>query len=257
MKVLIVDDEPGSHVVLREHLGTHFPELAILTSAYCVDEGLDLVKRFQPELLFLDIEMPDGTGFDLLKASEELGLLKFQVIFVTAHNQYAQTAIRCGALDYLLKPVSSTEVSTAVLKAKVKQLEYIQHAQMEIMRDTLLKLEKRELPIRMSISTLEGILYFATEQVIRLEAMQNFTEFIVADESRRLIASFNLKKYETDLKPFEVFMRVHRSHIVNLHKVVRFKKGDRYFLEMTDQTIIPVSKKVIGELNRRLGELSV
>lgn len=260
MKVLIVDDEPESHVVLRTHLESHFPELILLDEADSMQKGLEYVKKHKPDLLLLDVEMPKGNGFDLLKAAQKQGLLKFQVIFITAHNQYAQTAIRFGALDYLLKPVSSSELSAAVLKAKVNRLEIIHKEQMEIILETLDKLKTQELPLNMSISTNDGILYFPTQNIIRLEAMQNFTEFKLEkalQPPHRLIASFNLKKYEIDLKPFRIFMRIHRSYIVNLHKVVRFKKGERYFLEMIDGAILPVSKKMIGELNRRLGDLSV
>lgn len=255
MRALIIDDEVESHEVIRQH--TKESEVQILGSGYSKQEGVDLIKQHQPDLLFLDIEMKDGTGFDLLKEVQKFQAINFQVIFITAHNQYAQTAIRMGALDYLLKPVSASELSSAILKAEVRKLQYIQQAQMQIIQDTLSKLAKQELPEKMSISTLKGILYFPTASIIRLDAMQNFTEFKVDGDPRRLIASFNLKKFETDLKPYNTFMRIHRSHIINLHKVVRLKKGERYFVEMIDGEVLPVSKVQQEELVGRLREFTV
>jgi two-component system LytT family response regulator len=254
MKAILVDDEADSHIALKSLLERRHPEVEILASGYNVKEGVQLVQQHKPDLLFLDIEMPDGSGFDLL---EQIQSPSFNLIFVTAFNQYAQTAIRFGALDYLSKPVDPIELSAAILKAQVKRIEQIQLFQLEIMRETLAKLEKKELPQRMSISTAQGILYFPTADIIRLEAMQNFTEFKVAEESRRLIASNNLKRYEIDLRPYPTFMRVHRSHIVNLLQINRFTKGDKAYLEMADASIVPVSLKYKEELVRRMEELSI
>ena len=254
MKTLIIDDEPDSHDALREHLSRHHPEVRIMDSGYSVEQGLELIRKYQPELLFLDIHMSDGTGFDLIEA---LDRVNFQVIFITAHNQYAQTAIRFGALDYLLKPIAVMELTTAILKAKLRLLESIQLAQMQIMRETLDRLHRRELPPKMSISTADGVLYFSTRDIIRLQAMQNFTEFKVANDSRRLIASFNLKKFENDLKPFEDFMRVHRSHLINLNKVVRLIRGEKCYVEMTDGSIVRVSKMHVQQLAESLSGMTV
>ena len=257
MTTLIIDDEKQSHQVLLSLLKENHPNIHVKDHAYSVQDGIKKIKLHEPHLIFLDIEMPDGTGFDLLNNFQNANQLKFQVIFITAYNRYAQTAIRFGALDYILKPVSLTELSDAILRAKVKKLEYIQLAQMQIMQETLIKLNKKELPLRMSISTLKGVLYFPTEKIIRLEAMQNFTEFKVEEEERRLIASFNLKKFEDDLKPYDQFLRIHRSHIVNLKKVVRLKKGDKYYLEMSDGSILPVSKTQVKTLIHRLSTFTI
>ena len=254
MKAIIVDDDKNSHIVLKNLIQQQFSEINIVGNGFGVQEGIQLINEYQPDLLFLDIEMPDGTGFDLLNSIETP---QFHLVFVTGFNQYAQTAIRFGALDYLLKPISSKDLETALLRVQIKRLERIQFAQMEIIRDTLLRLEKKELPQKMSISTAKGVLYFRTQDVIRLEAMQNFTEFIVKNDDRRLIASHNLKKFEQDLKPFNSFMRVHRSHIVNVNEVLRLKKGDKYYLEMMDKKIVPVSKKIHQNLLIALNEVSL
>lgn len=252
MKTIIIDDDERSHLVIGNLLEQHHPDIQIIANGYCVKEGLEMVQQYEPELLLLDIEMPDGTGFDLLN---EIIHPQFYVVFVTGFNQYAQTAIRFGALDYLTKPINNTELTNAILKAQLKRLERIQLAQLEIMRETLSKLERKELPQRMSISTTEGVLYFPTDQVIRLEAMQNFTEFMLLDDKRRLIASHHLKKFESDLKPYTNFMRIHKSHLINLLKVHRLIKGEKSYVEMVDQTIIPVSKRYRKELEARMERL--
>lgn len=252
MKTLIVDDEERSHIALESVLDRHHPELQVVGHGYNVQQGIELIQLHQPDLLFLDIEMPDGTGFDLL---QHITKAQFHLIFVTAFNQYAQTAIRFGALDYLTKPVVTAELSNAVLKARVKQIERIQLEQLEIIQETLGKLEQRQLPQRMSIATTKGVLFFPTADVIRLEAMDNFTEFKVHQDARRLIASHHLKKYELDLKPFTNFMRVHRSYLINLLHVQRLIKGDKWFVEMTDGVLIPVAKRSRAAIEVALGSL--
>ena len=252
MKALIVDDEPDSHVYLKNKLTDNHPYVEVLDSAYGVGEGLELINTLQPELLFLDIQMKDGTGFDLLGA---LPLPKFHLIFITAFDQYAQTAIRFGALDYLLKPVSDAELNEALLRVKLRHIEKIQLEQIQIVQETLKRLEQRQLPERISISTSKGVLYFSTSDIIRLEAMQNFTEFVVQNDGRRLIASHMLRKFEMDLKPYMVFMRVHRSYLINLLKVKRLIRGDKWYVEMQDEAIVPVSRRYRQDLENRLNEL--
>jgi len=252
MRTLIIDDDNNSHVTLKSIIQKRHAEINLIGAGYSVSEGKNLVLQHDPELVFLDIELPDGLGFDLLKTIPQP---KFHVIFVTGFHQYAQTAIRLGALDYLTKPVSEAELSAAILKAQIRKFERIQLEQFKIIQDVLKKLEYSEMPKRMSIPTSEGVIFFPTEKVIRLEAMQNLTEFFLENDDRRLIASCHLKKYELDLKPFNLFMRVHKSHLINLMQVTRFIKGEKAFLEMTDQSIVPISKKYRKELGKRLEEL--
>lgn len=252
MKTVLIDDEQSSHDNLIAKLEVLHPDIQILASGYTVAEGIQLIEKHQPDLVFLDIEMSDGTGFDLVNSLSECNFL---IIFVTAFNQFAQTAIRLGALDYLLKPINQQELGAAILKAEIQQFKKIQLAQLQIMQQTLARLDSKRMPERMSIATKEGVLYFDTEKVIRLEAMGNLTEFIVADAPTRLIASNSIKKYETDLKPYPDFLRIHRSFLINVLKVVRFIKGEKAYVELNDGAVVPVSVKYRAVLERRLGEL--
>lgn len=246
MRSVIIDDEQDSHIALGELLRRNHPDLEVVGAAYNVAEGQQLITGTQPELVFLDIDMPDGTGFDLI---ESLPAWNFQLIFVTAYNQYAQTAIRLGALDYILKPVDPRELKFAIGQAKMQQLVRVQREQVQVMQDAIkalqeLQKESKRLPSRMAIPTAEGVRFFPPEDIIRLEGTGNYTRFFLRGKQSHLIASQSLGKYETDLKPFQhTIMRVHKSHMVNLFQVTRLIKGERASLELSDATVVPIGRK--------------
>lgn len=252
MKVLIIDDEANSHTVLRAHLEAHHPDINVLASAFNVKEGVDLTLRLQPDLLFLDIEMPDGLGFDLLK---KVGAPSFQVIFITAHEQYARTAIKFGALDYLMKPIQESELAEALQRARERSRPAVSPDQLAILWETLRNLPERKLPSRLSIPTVDEILYKPVEDIIWMEAQQNYTEFNLVGEQKKIIASVNLGEYEELFQPYQEFMRVHRSYLVNLTYVDRYVKSEGGHLVMKDGTKIDVSRPHRDELLDRLKNL--
>ncbi|MCB0587642.1 MAG: response regulator transcription factor [Phaeodactylibacter sp.] len=249
MNAIIVDDELQSRQVLRELLARNHPEVIIVADGENVEEGCQLIRKYGPELVFLDIEMPDGLGFDLL---EQMGEYQFQVIFITAHNEYAITAIKFGALDYLLKPVSEEELATALQKAHRKTKEKISEDQIQILLETLRNFEERKLPTRIAISTSEGILYKQVKDIVRLQAQQNYTEFSIMDHARKILASLNIGEYVEQFERYREFMKVHRSHLVNLHFVDRFVRADGGYLVMQDGTQVSVSRAYRDELLDRL-----
>lgn len=246
MRSVIIDDEHDSHIALGEQLRRNHPDLEVVGSGYNVAEGRQQILKQRPDLVFLDIDMPDGTGFDLIESLPER---HFQLIFVTAYNQYAQTAIRLGALDYLLKPVDPKELKFAIGQAKMQQLAQVQLEQLQVIQETLNTLTdmhqaSRRLPPRMAIPTAEGVYFFPPEDIIRLEGTGNYTRFFLRGEQSHLIASQSLGKYETDLKPYQhTIMRVHKSHMVNLFQVTRLIKGERASLELSDATVVPIGRK--------------
>ncbi len=251
MKVIIIDDEPQSHLALRAQLEKNYPFIQILGNGYNVAEGYELIQKKKPALVFLDIEMPDGTGFDLL---QKFGELTFQVIFVTAHNQYARRAIKFGALDYLLKPILSEELAAAISRAQQKIKQQISTKQLELMLETFQLLQQKKLPTRLAISTSEGIIYKQVKDIIRLEAKANYTEFTFTNTSKKLLASVNLGGYEEQFAPYEEFMRVHRSHLVNLKFVERFVNVGGNFVKMIGGDNISISRiykeQVLNRLNK-------
>lgn len=249
MTAIIIDDETQSHKALKQIIQHNHPDIEILASGYCVREGLELIRTHHPDLVFLDIEMPDGLGFDLLR---QLGKPNFHIIFITAHGHYAHSAIKFGAIDYLLKPISAIELGEAIQRTREKK---VAEEQLQIMWEALQGLKEKRLPSRIGISTLEGIIYRSVRDIIRLEAEQNYTKFSLANEQKMILASVNIGEYESQFEPYREFMRVHRSHIINLTYVERFVKGEGGYLIMQDNSKISVSRRMREELLVRLEEL--
>jgi len=253
MKVIIVDDEPQSHDSLRALLESRHPDVEISGQAYGVKQGLQMVKALKPDLLFLDVQMPDGSGFDLLR---QIPTPTFHVVFITGYDQFARTAIKFGALDYLLKPIAAQELDAALDRARSKLEEQTARQQLEVLYETLQRLEAQRLPTRLAIHTLDGILFREVETIIRLHAQQNYTEFHFSEGSpTRLLASINLGEYEEQFQPYPSFMRVHRSHLVNLKFVDQFLKTEGGALLMSDGSRVPVSRRYRDELLQRLQNL--
>ncbi len=251
MKTIIVDDEQKSHDVLIRLLNEFHPKIEYVASGFNMKEGLSLISTHSPDLVFLDIEMPDGTGFDLLN---QISRPTFSVIFITAHNEYAITAIHFGALDYLLKPVSPDLLKTALERAREKKEANQRIEQMRMAIETFEKLTQKRLPSRMLVSTMEGMHYIPIEDIIRLEAQTNCTEIFYKGAKKRLVASVNLGAYEEQFAPYSQFMRVHKSHIVNLKEVQTYIRGENN-LVLSDGTEIPVSRDNRDELLNGLKDL--
>jgi len=253
MRALIVDDEVKSHTILQYLLETNHPEIDIIGNAYNVEEGLHLISRHQPDLVFLDIEMPDGSGFDLLK---QINDAKFKVIFITAHqdNDYAITAFRFGGLDFLLKPIDADDLKEAIDRYPKGQLIRLQEKQIEMAKESKLALEKNERPSRLLIATTDEIFIRKVSDIINLQADKNYTTFHFQDNRSRLIASKNIGEYELQFQSYPNFMRIHKSHLINLNYVDKYLKGDAH-LVMNSGASLPVSKNKRELLFNRLKSL--
>lgn len=252
MTAIIVDDETQSHQVLNRLLAKNHADVQVLASGYSVQEGFELLEKHRPDLVFLDVEMPDGQGFDLLKKFESP---EFIVVFTTAHENYALPAIRFGALDFLLKPVSEKELAEALEKARKKKQQQIYNAQLEVLWEALEKLNEHKPPTRISISTQEGIIFKKVSDIIRLEAKQNYTEFTFINEAKKILASINIGEFEDQFKPYREFMRVHRSHLVNLLLVEKYVRTDGGHLLLSNGDKIGVSRNYRDEIHDRLQEI--
>lgn len=241
MNALLIDDEQKCHDVLSDLLKKGHPEINIQAHAYSVAEGLECIKKYQPDLLFLDIKMPDGTGFDLLQQAKSI--LNFQVVFVSAHNQqYAETAIRFEALDALDKPVNTLRLRNVLLRAKINQLE-VRVSTLENMLKTILCAQENKLPETIKIYVDEQKYALPTEHIIRLEADGNYTKFVVENEPKKsYLVTGLLRNFEAALKPFPAFMRVHRSHLIHLKQVARIERGERFRTLMKNGDEVRVSR---------------
>lgn len=250
MKAVIIDDEKQSHEALLSLLQNH-SDIEVAASGFNVQEGLGLIALHQPNLIFLDIEMPDGTGFDLL---QQIDRPEFMVIFITAHNEYAISAIRFGALDYLLKPLSQSLLTEALARARERRRTDLLTERLKLVYESYQQAPLRHLPTRMTVSTLEGIHFIPVADVVRLEAHVNATEIVYLHAKKRMIAAQNIGAYEEQFKPYLQFLRVHRSHIVNLEMVESYYRGDSY-LQMKEGSKVPVARGKRDELLELLREL--
>lgn len=236
IKAIIVDDEPRNIRILKKLLEEFCPEVIIGGEAESAEAAINLIRTSHPDIVFLDIEMPFGNAFDLL---DKLMPVNFQVIFVTAFDNYALKAFRYYALDYLLKPVDIEELKAAVKKAvdrvKEKNMSQALDVFIQTMKPTKNSLQKIGLP------TNDGLIFTNIEDIVRCEASGSYT-IIYLQDKQKFIVSKSLKEYE-DLLPEDNFCRIHHSHIVNLAYVKKYFKGRGGYIEMNDSTTIEVATR--------------
>lgn len=241
MKTIIIDDNLNAQEFLEELLKFHLPGLTLLGKACNVHEGKQLIASTAPDLVFLDVEMPQGTGFDLLQQIKEIN---FQVIFTTAYEKYALQAIRFSALDYLLKPIDATELSIALDKAR----ENTQKELSQLKINTLLQNLRQQINTdqKLVLKDKYGMQITTVKDIIRLEADNNYTRFFIQNQSPILVSK-SLKDYENIL-PKHYFFRCHKSHLVNLDYLLRYDKRDEEVLVLSDKSRVPVSRRKIDLL---------
>jgi two-component system LytT family response regulator len=249
IKAVIVDDEPRARESLRMILEKFFPEVAIAGEAAGVDEGYELISRVKPNTVFLDIKMPDGTGFDLLK---RFPLIDFKVIFVTAFEEHALEAIKFSAFDYILKPINTNELRDALkkLKENMGQEDDINvklKAFFENMESSGLSKKK------IVLKTANSIHLVALSNIVRCEADSNYT-WVHFDNQPKILISKPLKYFEDMLQEYG-FIRVHQSHLANLNFVVRVDKVDGGVLVFYDGKNVPISVRKRDQLFKLLEDL--
>lgn len=236
MKIAIIDDEESAQNVLQDLLLQYCPGVIIVGIAANVQEGLNLIEQCSPELLFLDIEMPDGSGFDLL---EKIPEIDFKVIFTTAHEKYAVQAFKFSAIDYLLKPIEPEDLIQAVQKAQESTEKEVLHlkvsALLENIRDMSQGLKK------IVLRDAENIHIASIGDIIRLEASGNYTLFYLKDNTQ-IVVSKSLKEYEKMLAN-SGFFRSHQSHLINLNAFKRYEKRDGGLIIMQDGSSIPLARR--------------
>ncbi len=235
IRALLVDDETSNTNNLKAMLAKYCPQVAILATANSIAEAANSITDHQPNLIFLDIEMGSQTGFDLL---QNIGMIDFQVIFVTAHNQYGIQAIKHAALDYLLKPIDIDELKLAVEKAEKKINTLAQKSQVEFLIQQWAS--KNQLPQKIALSFQNETRYILISDIIRCEANDTYTIFHLINEPQ-IIASKPLKEYSEILIPHG-FIRTHQSHLINPSYIKSWLKEDGGIILLTNKVKIPVSK---------------
>lgn len=235
MKAVIVDDEAASRNVMRAYLEKYCKDVTVAAEADGVSAALEVIRAEKPDVVFLDVEMPHGNGFDLL---EQLGdEARFETVFVTAFDQYAIQALNYSAAYYLLKPVSIDELEAAVEKIRQRKDAPSAALRTQVLLENRLTQEQRTKKIVLPL--LDGFEVVKAEEVIMCVANDNFTDFHLVGKPRKMICR-TLKFYEELLEP-SGFMRVHKSYLVNLEFVVKYTRGKGGELVMQDGTTVPVS----------------
>lgn len=235
IKAIILDDESHCRQFLAGLLREYCPDVQVMAATGSAAECHELVERMHPDIVFLDIEMPEMSGFDWL---EQFDPVPFDVIFTTGYNQYAIRALHFSALDYLMKPVDPEELQHAVRKV-VDRKGKVEKEQFEWMRQKMRG--QTEGFHKIAIPTAEGFELVPAIDVLYMESNSNYT-YIVLKNRPRIIACRTLKEMEQQLQDFPSMLRVHNSFIVNLNEVSRYVRGEGGYLVMSDGTSVNVSR---------------
>jgi len=245
LRTVIIDDDEVSRMVLREMLLKFLDNIEILGEAGTVSEGIRLIEETDPELVLLDISMPDGTGFDLL---DHLKSVNFKLIFITAYSEYAVKAFKYSAFDYIVKPLNVDELSKAIQRIPlIKRVD--NKVRVKTLKENLLAPEEGTLKT-VALPEINGFAIVNVEDIVRCEGKRNYTRIIFKQAPEKVV-SRTLLEFEHLLAPLG-FVRIHRSHLVNILNVVRYLKSDGGMVELKTGELLKVSPKHKEDFLNRL-----
>lgn len=247
-RIIIVDDEKGPQDTL-ESLLADFPQVKLLAKAGSVDAAQEAIEALDPQLVFLDIEMPGGTGFELL---ERMDTVNFDVIFTTAYDQYAIKAIKYSAFDYLLKPIDPQELSNAIQRFSTKK-----HDQKLInnkFKTLLSNIGEENSNQKIAIPDGEGLNFIKIKDIIRFQSEGSYTDMYTLDSKKPTLISKPIGDYE-EMLGNESFFRLHRSHLINLQHVKKYVKSDGGYVIMSDDSKVELSRRKRSDFIERLAAL--
>ena len=234
IRCLIIDDDAFIRELLQDKLDQYFQEIEMLSTASSGKEGLQKIATYKPDLLFLDVEMTDMTGFEMLA---QLSGINFQTIFITSYSHYAIKAIRFNALDYLLKPIDLGELKKAVNRFKVQKKSNPQKENMALALHNMSAKDKSE--HLLILKTQDGALKLVLKDIIRVEGDRNYSYIHLKNGTKKLVTKTLIELEE--LLDFKDFYRCHRSHILNVDHIASYSNGVTVLL--SDDTKIPVSRR--------------
>ena len=243
IRTVIVDDEPDSVQLMRLNIEKNFPQLTIVAAFTSSVKAAQEIPALQPDLLFLDIEMPVVNGFDLL---EKLMPLEFAVVFVTAYNDFAIKAFRFNALDYLVKPVNIEELSEVI--SKVEKRQHLQTDQLQVLQQQF----KKGSITKIAIPSQTGVTFIDLKEIVFVEAKGNYSDLVLSDK-KRILVSKTLKDIQYVMEQ-QQFLRIHRQYIINLNEVKHFNRNES-LLTMTTGDVLPVSRLQKDKLIEQYGWL--
>lgn len=236
MKVLVIDNEPAVLQALVQLIEAFCTDISVLETANSVKTGVEKIKSFQPDILFLDVELDDGTGFDILN---QISTPNFQLIFITAHDKYAIKAFQFSALDYLLKPFDPDLLQKSIHRA----IQNIRNNDLQLQLQVLMQQLsfKKETDKKIVLKDSTSTYFIKVEDILFCEAEGTYTKFHI-HRGEPILISKNLKEYETLLEPLG-FIRTHHSYLVNTERIKMYEKKEGGYLVLDSNQLIPISQR--------------
>ncbi|MCD6067318.1 MAG: hypothetical protein K0S33_2144 [Bacteroidetes bacterium] len=249
IRAVIIEDEAQSRELLSALVTKNCEGVTVVDTASNVEAGIEIIRKHVPDLVFLDISMPDGTGFDLLgKVADH----KFEIIFTTATDKHALKAIKYSALDYMLKPIDVEELKAAVEKVKHKKTSAPGVENLAFLLQSLK--QKNDNYSKITLPTGNAYEIVNVPDIIRCEAEGSYTNFYMTG-NKKIMVSASMKHYE-DLLPENDFIRIHHHHLINMNHVVRFLKVDGGYAIMSDGTQLEISRRKKDSFIERLNKMA-
>lgn len=240
ISAILIDDDINLRNGMKGLLQLYAPQINIIGEADSVVSGVEAIESLKPQVVFLDIQLNDGTGFDILEKITALnGTTKTHIVFITAHEQYAIKAFRFSALDFLLKPVDPDELQKVIQKIKAEIEKNDSSSHIDLLLENIRK--KVDNFKRIALSTSDGIHLFDVSDIIRCESEDNYTKFFIKN-SKPILISKTLKEYE-ELLTEHGFERIHQSHLINLNYLKSYIKKDGGYIVMADDSHLPISQR--------------
>jgi len=247
LTAIIIDDETNSRNALRQKITRHCNNVMIIADCENGEEGIEKIETQKPDIIFLDIEMPRMNGFTML---QQIKNKNFEVIFITAYDHYAIKAIKFSALDYLLKPVEVEDLKAAVEKVTQKRKQMDGNKRVELLVQNFL--EEKTAHQRIAISSMEGLQFVTTNDIIYLEANSNYTSFYLAD-NRKITATKTLKDFE-EILPASMFIRIHHSYLINKNGIEKYIKGEGGQVVMKNGVTLDVARRKKEEFMKAIDQ---
>lgn len=235
LTAVLIDDEKNALEVLELQLARFCQDVTVLEKCHSGEQGIAAIRKHQPDLVFVDIEMPHVNGFDVLKATAGL---HYEVIFTTAYDQFAIKAIKFSALDYLLKPVDITELQAAVKKAAEKKGTGSVGDKLNVLLQQLQQPVRK--PDRIALPIGDAMQFFHADEIMRCESESNYTHIFLAN-GKKITTAKTLKDVEESLDGYP-FYRIHQSHLVNMNHISKVSKADGGYVVMDDGTHVAISR---------------
>ena len=248
IKAIIIEDEERSRDALKDMLDEQFKNVHVLAACRNMEEGIAAIKEHEPDLVFSDIELEQHTAFEML---QQIDKINFEVIFTTAYEKYAIQAIKFAALDFLLKPFSMSDLTESMNRYFEKRNRNQTTHQFEALFHNLKHVQKDSKKI--ALPTMSGLSIIPLKEIIRLEADVNYTNFFLVNKNKIMVAK-TLKEYDELLDEFD-FCRVHASHLINLHHVKNYTRGEGGTVTLSDGSYVDVSRRKKDEFLKRLAEI--